>query len=77
MDDTLTLFYLKKSGAVKCFCSGKQTLDYYGSEKEDIEEIMDFIYVKFDDFLITNFKNYIVKDGKVEFIQPKEIEIIK
>lgn len=76
IDEILTLFYDKNTGLVKCFCSGKQTLDYYGPEKQYVEPYMDFIYVKYNEFLINNFKNYRVINGKVELIQPEKIEII-
>lgn len=76
MDDIITLFYNRNTGLVKCYCSGKQTLDYYGPERPDVEPYMDFIYVKYNEFLLNNFKNYRVVNGKVEFIQPENIETI-
>lgn len=69
MENILTLFYMKKSGVIKCYCSGKQTLDYYGDEKEDVEGFIDYIYVEHNEFLLKNIKDYKVINGKVEFIK--------
>lgn len=76
MDEILTLFYMKSSGVIKCYCSGKQTLDYYGAEKVDVEPLIDYIYVKFDQFLLNNLSQYKVVNGKVELIQPATIEVV-
>lgn len=77
MDDILTLFYMKKSGVIKCFCSGKQTLDYYGEEKVDVEPLMGFIYVNYDEFLINNLNSFRVLNGKVEMVNKPTIKTIK
>lgn len=76
MEKVLTLFYMKKSGVIKCFCSGKQTLDYYGDEKEDIEDVIDYIYVEYDEFLLKNLQDFRVENGKVVFIKNVEIKLI-
>lgn len=76
MEKILTLFYMKKSGVIKCFCSGKQTLDYYGDEKEDIENVIDYIYVEYDEFLLKNLQDFRVENGKVVFIKNVEIKLI-
>lgn len=76
MEKILTLFYMKKSGVIKCFCSGKQTLDYYGDEKEDIEDVIDYIYVEYDEFLLKNLQDFRVENGKVVFIKSVEIKLI-
>lgn len=76
MEKILTLFYMKKSGVIKCFCSGKQTLDYYGDEKEDIEGVIDYIYVEYDEFLLKNLQDFRVENGKVVFIKSVEIKLI-
>lgn len=76
MEKILTLFYMKKSGVIKCFCSGKQTLDYYGDEKEDIEDVIDYIYVEYDEFLLKNLQDFRVENGKVVFIKNVEIKLI-
>lgn len=76
MEKILTLFYMKKSGVIKCFCSGKQTLDYYGDEKEDIENVIDYIYVEYDEFLLKNLQDFRVENGKVVFIKSVEIKLI-
>jgi hypothetical protein len=69
MDNIITLFYMKKSGVIKCYCSGKQTLDYYGPEKEDVVDLINYVYVEYDEFLLKNIKDYKVINGKVEFVK--------
>ena len=43
MEEKLTVFYLKRTGKVRCFCTGEQSMDYFADEKEDMELIVDFI----------------------------------
>ncbi len=37
----ITLFFMKSSGRIKGFCSGIQTMSYFGDEKEDYSKIID------------------------------------
>ena len=67
MVDKMTVFYLKRSGKVKCLCTGEQSMEYFGDEKEEIEIIMDFIIVDYDDFVIKNYDCYKVIDEKLIF----------
>lgn len=76
MEKVLTLFYMKKSGVIKCFCSGKQTLDYYGDEKEDVEGVIAYVYVEYDEFLLKNLQDFRVENGKVVFKKNVEIKLI-
>lgn len=67
MPDKLTLFYMKRTGEIKAFCTGEQNMNFYGDEKEDYEEIIDFIVIPYDPFIITNRDYYLVKDNKLIF----------
>ena len=67
MIDKMTVFYLKRSGKVKCLCTGKQSMEYFGDEKEEIEIIMDFIIIDYDEFVIKNYDCYKVINGELIF----------
>lgn len=67
MPNKLTLFYMKRTGKIKAFCTGEQSMNFYGDEKEDYEGIIDFIVVPYDPFIITNRDYYLVKDNKLIF----------
>ena len=73
MEEILTIFYNKRTKRVKLFCSGKQTLDVYGDEKEDYEGIIDFIYVPYDPFITANKDYYKVENGKL-ILDREEVE---
>ncbi|WP_332856810.1 hypothetical protein [Clostridium paraputrificum] len=65
--EKLTLFYLKRTGKVKGFCTGEQSMDYFADEKEDMELIMDFIIVDYDEFIIKNYNYYKVIERELIF----------
>lgn len=64
--DKLTLFYLKKNGNIKGFCSGIQSLDYFGEDKEIYSKIFECIVVDYDTKIINNLDNYRVVNNKLE-----------
>ncbi len=67
MEDKLTLFYMKRTGAVIAFCTGVQDMSFYGEYQEDYASIMDFIIVEFDQFIIDNRHYYKVENGELIF----------
>ncbi|MFR4997511.1 MAG: hypothetical protein ACLUDK_09875 [Clostridium paraputrificum] len=67
MIEKITLFYLKRTGKVKCFCTGEQSMEYFADEKEDMELIMDFIIIDYDEFIIKNYDYYKVIEGNLIF----------
>lgn len=67
MGEKLTLFYFKRTGKVKCFCTGEQSMEYFADDKEDMELIMDFIIVEYDEFIVKNYNYYKVLNGKLIF----------
>lgn len=69
MDDKLTIFYNKRTGSIKELCGGEQDMNWFGEEKEDFEQIFDYIHVDFDNYIIENFINMEVVDGEVKLIQ--------
>ena len=66
MYDKVTLFYLKSNGNIKGFCTGEQSLDYFGEEKEIYSKIFKCIVIDFDEKIINNLDNYRVVKGKLE-----------
>lgn len=68
-DGKLTIFYNKRTGSIKELCGGEQTMEWFGDEAQDYEQIYDYIVVEYDQFIIDNFVNMKVTDGKVKMIQ--------
>lgn len=56
--DKLTIFYSKNSGIITGFCSGEQSMDFYGVLKDDYSVIFDFIIVNNDMNVINNANNF-------------------
>lgn len=67
MPEKMTLYYMKRTGKVKGYCTGEQTMAFYGEDEEDYKEIMNFIQVPYDPFIIENRDYYKVENGKVIF----------
>ncbi|MDU2106312.1 hypothetical protein [Clostridium sp.] len=67
MIEKITLFYLKRTGKVKCFCTGEQSMEYFADEKEEMALIMDFIIIDYDEFVIKNYDYYKVIEGNLIF----------
>ncbi|NBI05759.1 hypothetical protein [Senegalia massiliensis] len=61
----LTIFYNKRTGSIKELCSGEQSMDWFGEEKRDYEEIFDFIIVDYDEYIVQNLHQFEIKDSKV------------
>ncbi len=66
MNDTLTVFYNKRTGSIKELCGGKQDMNWFGEEKQDFELIFDFVHVPFDSYIFENFTKMEVVEGKVK-----------
>jgi hypothetical protein len=61
MEETkLTLFYSKSTGDIKAFCTGTQCMNYFGSNKDDLSIIWDFIVVDYDKDLIRNKDDFCI-----------------
>lgn len=69
MPEKMTLYYMKRTGKVKGYCTGEQTMAFYGDDEEDYSEIMDFIHIKYDPFIIENREYYRVEKGELIFIK--------
>lgn len=75
MFDKLTIFYNKRTGSIKEMCSGIQSMDWFGDERQDYEMIYDFIVIDYDDYIMKNMEQFEIVDGEVklksEFIPRK------
>lgn len=72
MKDKLTVFYNKRTGSIKELCGGEQDMDWFGEEKEDYEQIFDFIIVDHDEYILQNFINFHVVEGELK-LKPANI----
>lgn len=66
MFEHLTVFYNVRTGDIKEMCSGKQDMSWFGDEQEDYEKIFDFLVVEYDDYVMENSHQFVVKDGKIK-----------
>ena len=67
--EELTIFYNKRTGTIKEICGGKQTMDWFGDEKQDYKLIIDYIVVEFDQYIIANLESFNVVDGKLKMTE--------
>lgn len=68
MFEKITLFYSKSTSKIKLYCTGEQSMDYFGEDKEDYN--YDFIIVDYDIFILNNLESFKVEDGKLVYIPP-------
>ena len=48
MFDKLTLFYNRRTGDIKEYCTGEQDMSWFGDEKQDYEIIFDYLIIDYD-----------------------------
>lgn len=69
-ENSMTLFYSKRNGEIKCYSSGIQDMNYFGEDKADYEIIWDFIVKPVDEYVLKNIKLF-----KID-LETKEIAMI-
>lgn len=69
MENKLTIFYNKRTGSIKELCGGEQDMNWFGDEAQDYELIFDYLIVDYDPYILQNYMNMEVVDGKVKMIQ--------
>lgn len=69
MDDKLTIFYNKRTGAIKELCGGEQDMNWFGEEAKDYELIFDYLIVDYDPYILENYMNMKVINDEVKIIQ--------
>lgn len=67
--EELTIFFNKRTGTIKEICGGKQSMEWFGDEKQDYELMLDFIIVEFDQFILANFNRFSVIDGELKMTE--------
>lgn len=67
--EQLTIFFNKRTGTIKELCGGEQDMDWFGDEKQDYEQIYDYIIVEFDQFILANFHRFHIVDGALKIIE--------
>ncbi|MGL4801859.1 MAG: hypothetical protein ACRC18_06310 [Cetobacterium sp.] len=71
VDPKMTLFYSLSTGKIKQYCTGVQTLDYFGEDKRDYN--YGYLVVDNDEFITRNLENFIVENGEVVMMQPQNV----
>ncbi|GEM_PF-2554485 len=64
-ENSMTLFYSKQTGEIKCFCTGIADMNYFGDSKVDFEIIYECIVVERDDYILNNLDLFKVLDNRV------------
>lgn len=71
MFDKLTIFYSLNTKKPKIYCTGEQSMDYFGEDKDDFN--YGFIVIDYDEFIINNFNNFVVENNTLVFINDKYV----
>lgn len=64
IDDEMTLFYSKRTGDIKNFVTGESDMGFYGDDEPDFAEIWDYVILPRDDYVLNNFLQFKIEDGK-------------
>ena len=71
--EQITIFYNKRTGSIKELCSGIQTMDWFGAEKEDYEHIFDCLVVELDEYVLNNFTQFEIVEGELKLKQVTDL----
>lgn len=74
-ENSMTLFYSKQTGEIKCYCTGIQDMNYFGTSKIDFEIIYAFIVIEKDEYILNNLDLFKVSNNKV--VLKKGIDLSK
>ena len=58
--ENMTLFYTKSNGDIKGYCSGIQTMSYFGENETDFSQIWDFKVFPIDKYVIDNWQKFTI-----------------
>ena len=63
----ITIYYSKLTGEIYTVVKAENKYDFerFGDFAEDMKQILDIIYVQYNDYLFYNYSNYRVVDGKL------------
>ena len=71
--EQMTIFYNKRTGSIKELCSGIQTMDWFGAEREDYEQIFDCLVVDLDQYVLNNFTQFEIIEGVLKLKQVADL----
>jgi len=66
MQNKMTIFYSQNTGKIKNIMTGIQNMEVFGEDKEDYN--YEFLVLDYDSFVINNYNNFIVENGKIKLI---------
>ena len=63
----ITIYYSKLTGEIYTVVEAENKYDFerFGDFADDMKQILDIIYVQYNDYLFYNYSNYRVVDGKI------------
>ena len=66
IDKEITLFYSLSTGKIKQYCTGVQSMDYFGEDKNDYN--YGVLVVENDSYITQNLDKFIIEDGELVMI---------
>lgn len=63
----ITIYYSRTTGEIYTVvkADNKYSYERFGEFADDMKQILDIIYVQYNDYLFYNYNNYRVVDGKL------------
>lgn len=62
----MLIIYYKTDGEIYRVSTGYRNLEeFFGTRIKEYEQIFDYIYVDFNEFVFRNYFNFVVKDNKL------------
>lgn len=74
-DKELTLFYSLETGKIKQYCTGVQSMDYFGEDKKDYN--YGILIVENDSFITQNLDQFKVENGELSYINTAISKYVK
>ena len=66
VDKEITLFYSLNTGKIKQYCTGVQSMDYLGEDKNDYN--YGVLVIENDSYITQNLDKFIVENGELVMI---------
>lgn len=65
MNNSMTLFYMKRTGDIVNKATGVQDMKFYSDFEEDYNKIIDFIVLAKDEYVLNNIEKFKIIDKKL------------
>ena len=65
MNNSMTLFYMKRTGDIVNKATGIQSMKFYSDFEEDYNKIVDFIVLQKDEYILGNTEKFKIIDKKL------------